>query len=300
MSNLVEIKKRIASITSTIKVTKVMQMIATAKVAKIKQMMVASDRYTDIANDVLSKYCRYTQNVNEMERFFDKKRVNNEKKSKNILLVLLSSDKGTCGSINTNIFKEFSMLVKQHLDGGDKVFVCPIGKKAVKFLGTHGDKMSVSLFSDITNDAENCNSNAINEVVTKMVNAYVDNEIDEIYFVYHKFKNIITCNAVCEKILPLSKEVLTKNNTKDEGFVNIYEVDDTSTSIVNFFVRTLLYGAYVSNLASIVSSRMNAMDNATKNGQEIIDDLRIKYNKGRQSGITSELSDIVSGFEAIS
>lgn len=299
MSNLVEIKKRIASITSTIKVTKVMQMIATAKVAKIKQMIVTSNRYTDIANDMLAKYCKYTQNVNEIERFFDKKRGNNEKKSKKILLVLLSSDKGTCGSINTNIFKEFSILVKQHLDGGNEVFVCPIGKKAVKFLETHGDKMAVSVFSDITNDAENCNPNAINEVVTQMVNAYVNDEIDEICFVYHKFKNIITCNAVCERILPLSKEMLA-NNTKDEGFVNIYEVDNTPTSIVNFFVRTLLYGAYVSNLASIVSSRMNAMDNATKNGQEIIDDLRIKYNKGRQSGITSELSDIVSGFEAIS
>ena len=300
MSNLVEIKKRIASITSTIKVTKVMQMIATAKVAKIKQMIVTSNRYTDIANDMLSKYYKCTQNVNEIERFFDKKRGNNEKKCKKILLVLLSSDKGTCGSINTNIFKEFSMLVKQHLDEGNKVFVCPIGKKAVKFLETHGAKMSVSMFSDITNDAENCNPNAINEVVTQMVNAYVNDEIDEICFVYHKFKNIITCNAVCERILPLSKEMLTKNNTQDEGFVNIYEVDNTPTSIVNFFVRTLLYGAYVSNLASIVSSRMNAMDNATKNGQEIIDDLRIKYNKGRQSSITSELSDIVSGFEAIS
>ena len=74
MSNLVEIKKRIASITSTIKVTKVMQMIATAKVAKIKQMMVTSNRYADIANDMLSKYYKYTQNVNEIERFFDKKR----------------------------------------------------------------------------------------------------------------------------------------------------------------------------------------------------------------------------------
>ena len=299
MSNLVEIKKRIASITSTIKVTKVMQMIATAKVAKIKQMMVTSNRYTDIANDMLSKYYKYTQNVNEIERFFDKKRGDNEKKCKKILLVLLSSDKGTCGSINTNIFKEFSMLVKQHLDEGNKVFVCPIGKKAVKFLETHGDKMAVSVLSDIKNDAENCNPNAINEVVTQMVNAYVNDGIDEICFVYHKFKNIITCNAVCERILPLSKEMLA-NNAKDEGFVNIYEVDNTPTSMVNFFVRTLLYGAYVSNLASIVSSRMNAMDNATKNGQEIIDDLRIKYNKGRQSGITSELSDIVSGFEAIS
>ena len=296
MSNLVEIKKRIASITSTIKVTKVMQMIATAKVAKIKQMMVIANRYQDMSQGILSSYCENTENNNDLNRFF----AENNNYSKKVLLVLMSSDKGTCGSINTNIFKEFTMLVKQYHNDSSEIYVYPIGKKAAKFLETNQKKLNIETFSSINNDAEDCNSKTIDEVVNLFVNAFADKKIDEINFVYHKFKNIITCNTICEKVLPLQLEANNQQENGNSEFTNIYETENTAINMIKFFAKTKLYTAYISNLASIVSSRMNAMDNATKNGQEIIDELRIKYNKGRQASITSELSDIVSGFEAIS
>ena len=302
MSNLVEIKKRIASITSTIKVTKVMQMIATAKVAKIKQMIVTSNRYTDIANDMLSKYYKCTQNVNEIERFFDKKRGNNEKKCKKILLVLLSSDKGTCGAVNTNLFKEMVSILKQDKKRGCQATILPIGKKANQFILANKDKFDFSIFElgDVI-CAEMFNSKAIGQVVEKIIDAYDNGEFDSIEFVYQKYKNIITCYPVRQIVLPFSQdELLDNGGKKEDDFINIDEADGTIRSVIEFFVKTKLQVAYVSNLASIFSSRMNAMDNATKNGQEIIDELLIKYNKGRQAHITSELSDIVSGFEAIS
>jgi len=101
---------------------------------------------------------------------------------------------------------------------------------------------------------------------------------------------------VKEQILPIQN--VAQDSSKSE-FINIDETDSMPQAMIEFYIRTKIYNIYVSNIASIVSSRMNAMDNATKNGQEIIDDLKIKYNKSRQAGITAELSDIVSGFEAV-
>ena len=302
MSNLVEIKKRIASITSIIKVTKVMQMIATAKVAKIKQMMIPMDRYNNLATSILSSYLAHAENKENINKFIQhnktEDKTQNSPKNAKVLLILLSSDKGTCGSINTNIFKEFISLVKQRQQQGTQVFIYAIGKKARQYLSKHASRLNIQSFrEDDFTEAENCNSQVIGQIVSDAINGYVAKDFDRIEIVYHKFKNIITCNAVCEQLLPININNIPSN---DMPFVNILESEQTATSVIELFIRTQIYNAYVSNLASIISSRMNAMDNATKNGQEIIDDLRIKYNKSRQAGITAELSDIVSGFEAIS
>lgn len=297
MSSLVEIKKRIVSITSTIKVTKVMQMIATAKIVKIKQMISCADKYNSLVNSILAEYIKNTGDKNKINFFFEKK--NETKERKKVLLFLMSSDKGTCGSINTNIFKEFNSIIKQYHENKCEINVCPIGKKAKKYLESHSAKLDINIFSNSNTVAESYdNKEEIAMLINNSIEKYKNGNFDAIYFVYHKFKNIITCNAVCEQVLPLIKNNNNFCNENDD-FINIEETDDTPFRIIELFVRTKFHSAYVSNLASIVSSRMNAMDSATKNGQEIIDDLRIKYNKGRQANITSELSDIVSGFEAI-
>jgi len=293
MSNLVEIKKRIESITSTIKVTKVMQMIATAKIAKIKTKMSAVEKYNNYANEIVSEYLKNIEDTAEFDKYFIKNENN-----KNILFVVFSSDKGTCGSINTNIFKEINILIKQHQDKRETITILPIGKKAVKYFETNASKIGVNVYQiDKYADAEYCNNEIIHNTVNNLIVAYNNGRFGEIHFVYHKFKNIITCNAVDDILLPFDKSQI---NIEKAEFFNITKTEFISSSIIEFFIRTKLYNAYISNIASIVSSRMNAMDNATKNGQEIIDELKIKYNKGRQANITSELSDIVSGFEAIS
>ncbi len=295
MSNLVEIKKRIASIASTIKVTKVMQMIATAKIAKIKQTIVVANRYEAASKSILAAYLKNTAERNKIN-FFIKK--DNEKNNiKNILLILMSSDKGTCGSINTNIFKEFSLNVKKYNENNCKINVFPIGKKAKKYLELNSKKLNINeVFEDININAENKNTETINHIINLIIEKYKNGVYDAIYLIYNKFINIITYKPVCELILPIEYN----NDDKKEDFVNIYETESMCKSVIELFIRSKFYSAYISNIASITSSRMNSMDNATKNGKEIIDDLRIKYNKSRQANITSELSDIVSGAEAIS
>ena len=294
MSNLVEIKKRIASISSTIKVTKVMQMIATAKIAKIKQMMASAVKYSDVADRVISSYVRYSQYQYEMQRFFQK---NGACKVSSILIILISSDKGMCGGINANVFKEFKQVCQKNLNDNVKVAVCAVGKKARIFLEGYRKTHEIEVFSDIFPDAESCDSMVVDRILHTCVEMFAQSKIDKVYFLYHKFKNIITSNVVCEQMLPIDAAGI---KVEDDGFVNIEESEETPVGMVEFFIRNRFYSAYISNLLSIVSSRMNAMDNATKNGQAIIDELRIKYNKGRQASITSELSDIVSGFESIS
>ena len=289
MSNLVEIKKRIKSISSTIKVTKVMKMIATAKIAKIKPMMGVVKRYNDDADKVLAMFMKNTESKSAMKHYFETNGNNN------VLLLLFSSDKGTCGSVNTNVFKYFVNEVKQYQKDGKKVLVMPIGKKAVKYIQTNLKKLGVELFSNEEIDAEYCNGGLISNIVNQILSAYDNNKFEEISVVSHKFKNIITCFVEKQQLLPASQV-----SADEASFINVAEDTSTVSSIMEYYIRTKIYNAYVSNIASIVSSRMNAMDNATKNGQEIINDLKIQYNKGRQAHITSELSDIVSGFEAIS
>ena len=293
MASLVEIKKRIDSISSTIKVTKVMQMIATAKIAKIKQMIGVAERYEDNANDVLRLFLKNTENSIVAKQFFE-----NNTANKNVLLLMFSSDKGTCGSINTNIFKETTNVVKEYKQAGKSITILPIGKRAVKFLQSHADKLGVQVYDTASVlEAEYCNSECVGRITASIFEDYVNDKYGEISILFHKFKNIITCTAEKKQLLPIDKSLIDYNTA---DFINIDEAENTTLAIIEYFIKTKIYGSYVSNIASIVSSRMNAMDNATKNGQEIIDDLRIQYNKSRQSRITAELSDIVSGFEAIS
>ena len=293
MASLVEIKKRIDSISSTIKVTKVMQMIATAKIAKIKQMIGVAERYENHANDVLGLFLKNTENTIVAKQFFESSNAN-----KNVLLLMFSSDKGTCGSINTNIFKETTNVVNEYKKAGKNITIFPIGKRAVKFLQAHAEKLGVQVYNtENMLDAEYCNSECVGKITASILEEYVSGKYGEISVLFHKFKNIITCTAEKKQLLPIDRNSI---NYEKSGFINLDETDATASLMIEYFIRTKIYSSYVSNIASIVSSRMNAMDNATKNGQEIIDDLRIQYNKSRQSRITAELSDIVSGFEAIS
>ena len=286
-------------------------MIATAKIAKIKQMAFVSNKHSTLATDILYSYLRNTLQKVEIAKYLinykdnknEKNNSNNiaqtlKNSSKNKLFILLTSDKGTCGNINTMAFKEITDIVKTEQKNGFSLTILPIGKKAVKFLETNASKLNVSVYKmDKYLDAATCNTESVNAVVNSFVKSYANNEFCSINIVYNKFKNIISCNVVNTQLLPIDMKDVDLNKV---GYINVDDTDSMPSSIIEFYVRTQIYNAYVSNLASIVSSRMNAMDNATKNGQEIINDLRIKYNKSRQANITSELSDIVSGFEAIS
>lgn len=297
MSNLIEIKKRMESIASTIKVTKVMQMIATAKIAKIKPMMVVVDKYNQSANDTIALYLKNAENTTEIEEFFEKseKKKNDVKK---ILFIMFASDKGTCGSVNTNIYKFANETIKEFQDKKCEITILPVGKRAVKWAKTNNEKMNFKIYNsgEKFEDAEYCNSEMVCKITSEIVNGFKSGEFDEINVLYHKYKNIITCYPEKIRILPISKDEIKVENA---CFTNIDESENTIKAMIDFFVRTKIYNCYISNIASIVSSRMNAMDNATKNGQELINDLRIKYNKTRQASITAELSDIVSGSEAL-
>ena len=306
MSNLIEIKKRIESITSTIKVTKVMQMIATAKIAKIKPMMGVVERYENSANEILNLYLKNSKNTSKIDSFFEEDNKEKLEDKKHILFILFASDKGTCGSINTNIFKFAIETIKECQSQGQEITIFPVGKRAVKWLKTNAEKFGVKTYEidNFTADAEYCNSELIGKLTSKIIQEYQKGYFAEISILSHKYKNIITCNVYRKQLLPIqkNKEQTSKDLqdvVKGNEFINIDESENTATAMIEFYIRTKLYNAYISNIASIVSSRMNAMDNATKNGQELIAELRIKYNKTRQANITAELSDIVSGAEAL-
>ena len=271
-----------------------MQMIATAKISKIKQVILVANRYEENANNFFDLYLKNSKFAEKLTEFTDERPV------RKVLILFLASDKGTCGAINTTINKTLINVVKNYQKDNVSISIAPIGKKAFQFIQKETGKLDFKLFIDSQITAENYVAEDISVLIDKVIESYRNEDFDKIEVVAHDFKNIITCNAVEKTILPLKLEEGSTQNQKQEEIVNIIENQQMIDAMIKMKIKALFDKMYVSNLASIVSSRMNAMDNATKNGNEIIAELKILYNKSRQARITNELIDIVSGSEAIS
>lgn len=270
-----------------------MQMIATAKISKIKQIILVANRYETNANNFFNLYLKNSKFAEKLTEFTEERPV------RKVLILFLASDKGTCGAINTTINKTLINVVKNYKKDNVSISIAPIGKKAFQFIQKEATKLDFKVFTDKQITAENYVAEDVSLLIDKVIESYKNKDFDKIEIVSHDFKNIITCNAVEKTILPLKFEE-GKQNHQQEGIVNIIENQQMIDEMVKMKIKALFDKMYVSNLASIVSSRMNAMDNATKNGNEIIAELKILYNKSRQARITNELIDIVSGSEAIS
>ncbi|MCC6251294.1 MAG: ATP synthase F1 subunit gamma [Bacteroidia bacterium] len=292
MANLKEVRNRIASVTSTQQITKAMKMVSAAKLRKAQDAIVQMRPYANKLQEIL-------QNVSSNVEAEIGGNYAQVREVKNVLLVVVTSNRGLCGAFNMNVIKRVNYLAKEEYKNS-KVSVLCIGKKAndffkkteYKIVGTDLPKRLHELFDNLSFD----NVAPVAEMVMK---AYVEEQFDRVDIVYNKFKNAAVQEVVTEQFLPIVATVNT--NAKKSNIDYIFEPDKVSivTDLIPKSLKIQFYKTLLDSHASEHGARMTAMHKATDNAGALIKELKLSYNKARQAAITNEILEIVGGAEAL-
>lgn len=287
MAGSKEIRTKIKSVENTRKITRAMEMVAAAKMRRAQERMRAARPYAEKIRNVAAHLSRANP---EYKHAFLAKRDN----VRNVGLIVVTSDKGLCGGLNTNLLRLAVNEMKKWEGEGKGLLVCPIGNKGFGFMNRIGAKVK----SHMVGLGDKPHLEKLIGTVKAMLDAYVAGEIDAIYLSYNNFINTMRQEPRVEQLLPLTGEKL---GTSDATWDYIYE-PDAKKVIDELFVRyieSLIYQAVVENIASEQSSRMVAMKAASDNAKSVISELKLVYNKARQAAITKEISEIVGGAAAL-
>lgn len=295
MANLKDIQRRIKSVTNTQKTTKAMKLVSTVKLKRAEEVATRSRTYAEKINEVISNIaCRINEHkVGGVEsRYFD---VTESKDVKKADLLFVTADKGLCGGFNSHTQKAVTKRLEAYRSNKTKVRLRGIGKKGVGFFKFNG----VELYDSEIGLSASPDYEKAKEFIQKSAKDFVDGTIDEVVLVYNGYKNMISQELREIRLLPVD---FSKQDTCDYTSQIEFEPEDDDTileAMVTKYVEYNLYFALLDSLAGEHSARMQAMDNATKNAKELSDELNLQYNKARQEAITTELSEIVSGAEAM-
>jgi F-type H+-transporting ATPase subunit gamma len=287
---LKEVRLRIVSVTSTQQITKAMKMVSAAKLRRAQDAILQMRPYTQKMQEML------TNIVSSLSGDMDLP-LADERDVERVLIIPITSDRGTCGAYNSNIIK----AAKQTIDtkyaaqaAKGNVTILPIGKKGYEYFQRHGYKLVDtywSLFSDLS--FENVRRAAI-----YAQEAFLNKEYDRVELVYSQFKNAATQIFVSEPYLPIPK-VETTENQKQTDFIFEPSKEVLIQELMPKILNTQVYKAILDANASEHGARMTSMDKATENAAEILRSLKISYNRARQAAITTELTEIVSGAAAL-
>lgn len=287
MAGSKEIRTKIKSVENTRKITRAMEMVAAAKMRKAQDRMRAARPYAEKIRNVAAHLSRANP---EYRHAFLAKR----ESVKNVGLIVVTSDKGLCGGLNTNVLRLAIQEMKTWESQGKGLLVCPIGNKGFGFMNRIGAKVK----SHLTGLGDTPHIEKLIGAVKAMLDAYVAGEIDAIYLSYNHFVNTMKQEPRMEQLLPLSGEQM---GTAEGNWDYIYEPDAKKVidELLLRYIESLVYQAVVENMASEQSSRMVAMKAASDNAKSVIGELKLVYNKARQAAITKEISEIVGGAAAI-
>lgn len=286
MANAKEIKTKIASVQNTQKITSAMEMVAASKMRRAQERMSASRPYAETMRKVIG---HVAQGSLEYKHPYIEVR-----EAKRVGYVVVSTDRGLCGGLNVNLFKQVVADVKKQREAGAEVEFCPIGARSIQFFKNFGGHISAhaSGLGDAPALAD------LIGTVRVMLEEYNEGKLDRLYLVYNKFVNTMSQTPVIEQLLPLPK---SEEDEKPHRWDYIYEPDpkELLDTLLVRYIESHVYQGVVENLASEQAARMVAMKAATDNAGELIGDLELVYNKARQAAITQELSEIVSGAAAV-
>ena len=282
-----EIRNKIKSVENTRKITKAMEMVAASKMRKAQDRMRAARPYGE-------KIRRVAANLSHALTEYKHPFLIKRDPVQAVGLVLVTSDKGLCGGLNSNILRLVVGKMKELDAKGVKYQSTCIGNKGFGFMQRMGGKV----VSHVTGVGDTPHLEKLIGPVKVQLDAYLKGEIDELYIGYTRFINTMKQEPVFEKLLPLSGEAVGSAKTKWDY---VYEPDSKAVidDLLIRYVEALIYQAVAENMASEQSARMVAMKSASDNAKNVIGELKLVYNKTRQAAITKELSEIVSGAAAV-
>ena len=288
MAGSKEIRTKIKSVENTRKITKAMEMVAASKMRKAQDRMRASRPYAEKIRQVAAHMS--AANPEYKHAFLIKRDV-----VKNIGLIVVSSDKGLCGGLNTNMLRLSINQMKTWETEGKKIAVSAIGNKGLGFM----NRVGADVKSNTIGLGDVPHLETLIGTIKVMLDAYTAGEIDQLYICYTKFINTMKQEPVMQQLLPLSGEQL---GSPKGHWDYIYEPEAKPVvdELMVRYVESLIYNAVAENMASEQSSRMVAMKSASDNAKNVIGELKLVYNKARQAAITKEISEIVGGAAAVS
>lgn len=286
MASMRDIKRRKTSIQGTQQITKAMKLVSTVKLQRARANAERSKSYFDCmfgtVNSILSR-------VGHVEHKFLL-----PGKSSKKAVILITSNRGLAGGYNSNVIK---LVTRNEEWKKEDIVVYAIGNKGSEALTRYGYEIKENLPEVIEEPAY---ADAI-ALSNRLLEAFAADEIGEIYLAYTSFKNTVSHEPKLLKLLPVEYEVDGENDVSDNGAIMNFEPEDVEAldMIIPKYITSLIYGALMESVASENGARMQAMDNATSNAEEMISDLSLMYNRARQGSITQELTEIIAGAEAI-
>ena len=284
MASMRDIKRRRDSIESTGQITKAMKLVSTVKLQKVKSRAEKTKPYSDLMYETVSNILAKSGNINH--KFL--KPGKSDKKA----IIVITSNRGLAGGYNSNITK----LIINSTIPKDDVYIYAIGSKGREVLERKGYDIRAD-YSDVINEPLYTDAK---QICDKLIDDYVNGEIGEIYLAYTSFKNTVVHVPKLIKLLPVDVEAVKEDSDADSTPMNYEPNDEEALNlIIPKYVCSLVYGALIEAVASENGARMQAMDNATSNAEEMIEDLSLKFNRARQASITQELTEIISGANAI-
>jgi F-type H+-transporting ATPase subunit gamma len=291
MAGTKEIRTKIKSVQNTRKITQAMEMVAASKMRRAQERMRNARPYSEKVRNIAANL------GNANPEYRPAYLVEREVKKAGVIVV--TTDKGLCGGMNTNVLRALTNTMKQLDAKGVQLSCTPIGMKGFQFL----NRIKAKIVSHVTQMGDTPHLEKLIGAIKVQLDAYENGEVDAVYLAYTKFINTMKQEPVIEKLLPLSSDHLeqTAAESKEYGWDYLYEPDPQSVvdELLKRYVEALIYQAVAENMASEQSARMVAMKAASDNAKNVIGELQLVYNKTRQAAITKELSEIVGGAAAV-
>jgi F-type H+-transporting ATPase subunit gamma len=287
MAGAKEIRTKIGSIKNTQKITRAMEMVAASKMRKAQERMRTARPYAEKVRDVVHNV--RAANLEYEHPFLMDREV------KRIGYILMTSDRGLCGGLNSNLFRALLKHSDEWRDKDVEQDFSAIGSKGSVFL----KRMGVNLVGQVTHIGDSPALDELLGTITVMLKAFEEGRIDRLYFVYNVFVNSMTQTPTIEQLLP--RAVDAGEPVVQQHWDYIYEPDakEVLDTLLLRYIESLVYSGVMENVASEMAARMVAMKAATDNAGDLIDELELVYNKARQAAITQELSEIVAGAAAV-
>lgn len=286
MAGAKEVRTKIQSVKSTQKITSAMQMVAASKMKKVQERMDASRPYAHMMRRVIRHIAQSGMKVNHPYL--------EERPTKKVGYIIISTDRGLCGGLNVNLFKEVIKQANEYKTQGIDTSVALIGSKGIGFFS----RFNFDIKAQNSGMGDKPSLDKIIGTVNAMLKEFDDDNIDKLYIVFNKFVNTMTQEVKIQQILPLPK---SDEKAPKGKWDYIYEPEPEKLLdiLLNRYVESQVYQGVVENLACEQSARMMAMKSATENAEDLINELQLVYNKARQASITQELTEIVSGASAV-
>ena len=291
MASLDDLKKRIASVKSTQKITKAMKMVAAAKLRRAQDSAEKGRPYSEKMNNIILNLSRGISDKENAPKLLSGTGNDNVH-----LCIIMTSDRGLCGGFNSNIIKKAKSYFSKILSEGKELKIITVGSKGNDQLKRmYGDKIIENISFKESKNANYFDADKVRKVV---IEKFENSEFDICTIFYNQFKNVITQIPQAQQIVPLNSED-SEDNTSEESYEFEPDEDEILSNLLPKNISTQIFKAMLENSASEQGSRMTAMDNATRNAGELVDRLTIEYNRSRQAAITKELIEIISGAESL-